>query len=481
MSTAATRSELLAHRFDARLRSLFLIGIGLHVPLILFNAMLDNRVAIAMAHLAMAGMAWIMTKRAGDMVRVIIFSHVYWTFSALTYFYAFANGQSASDGLYRPDRAALIALVSQSGLFLAYLLSPAGPVERSDAPQRSAVLAKAQWPLIAIGALAIAGRMVGLVNNAYAAAMTLVLFMALASRLTERKYPLADPVLILVCAALATVSISLNQRTDLMAPLVLIACAAIMLPKRLFTLGNAAWAYLAWRLLSAFSAVILAVRWARDGSQSLVELFVANFFSLETLWTLINPLHRHAIEELAGREAAIDGFNSAFLQGDTSLFARLALLPQMDIVTSRLEAFHEIRWGDLLDNVLAALPTVGLDKALVFSDQVVWELGLRSRDTLGRPMITVEGELFAIGGYGAVLVIIPLCYFVLYWCYCWLALLTGSRAVAILIASQLFIGTVFSTTLLTVLTDCIRTPIQLIVLLWLLSFLRLPRRAEALA
>jgi len=466
---AIERDALLADRFDRRVRSTFTWLIAPHALLIVASTLYDQRLMAALMHLAMAGMAFCIVRASRDTVRTIIFTHSYWTFSFLTYAYAALNGELASGLLLAPERSTLVAMTSQAGLSLAFMLSPAAPAlqESQASTERRERLAGIEPILLALGIVGVACKFLPLVPQAYAASLVLLLHTGLAIRILNRERALRDPVLLASLALLAAVSVATNERTDLMGVLLLIGFAAILTQKWLLTPLNLLTAYLGWRLLTVFSAISLSVRWAREAPWHAMELFAERFFSTQTLRTLVDPFHTHAAARLYESQAEPSPFFAALPGGPADLLARLALLPQMDAVVARLDPAG-VRWADLWAIMVSALPSFGQDKLLIFSDILVWELGLRPHDSIGRPMITAEGELFALGSYPAVFLGIALCFLALHLGYRLITRLTGSRVIAILIVSQLFINSVFSTTLLSVVTQTVREPLQLALLLLVL-------------
>ena len=460
---------LLSDRFDRRMRTAALFLIPLHACAIVVNTFIDGHVLAAAFHLCMAGLAWMIARRSRDAVRTIIFSHVYWTFSFMTYLFAATHLQAPSYGLGDPERSALVALVAQAGLFVAFLLSPSDPALPSRLKEqyreRNGLVTRAQWLLIAAGIVGMVARISG-GADAFNATLILLLYVALSLRIARNAgHLLKDPVIWVTFCALAYMSIATNERTDIMAMLLLVSFALVMTQKRLLTWKNALIAYVSWRLLYVFSSVSIAIRWARNSGQSLFDLFTSHFFTADTFWALVNPLHLHQADILYNATARRSGFYSEFLGSVTDLGGRLTVLPQMDIVVSRWPEATMARWDELWAIVLSALPSLGQTKSLIFSDEVVWELGLRGRETIGRPMITAVGELYVIGGYGAILLVIPFCFWVMHWGYRLIARTIGSRVAAILVMSQLFINTVFSTTILSVIIGTIRMPLQLVALL----------------
>lgn len=483
MSSIAAQSELqrdaiLAGRFDLRVWSFVRFVIPFHVALVLLNFTLDQQFLTACAHLAMAAIAWLVTMRCRDGIRIIIFTNVYWMFSVATYAYAFLNGQTASYGLGNAERAALVALVSQLALYMACLLTPnRGVLLKTDEfkyLRRRSTLNTLQYPFLIVGLLGVIVGNYGLLPSAYAATIGYFLLVAMSIRLAGGKIA-QDPVLLGIFALMFYISAASSGRTALMALLFMLGFAVLMLKEKIISFGTLIAAYFTMRLLSIFSALLLSVRWTRGTSVSTAELFASKFFALDTAFFLINPFYVHPVQlEAATAPENTSGFYSDFFRaGSDSLLQRLTLLPQMDIVVSKIRDISAIRWDDLWSNIVwNVLPGIfGQDKDLLFSDQIVWELGLRDWASVGRPMITVQGELFSIGGYVCVFLVTFYLYYMMSYLYGVMARMMGGRVTAILIMSQFFVNGFVSTTLLSVAMASTRTPFQFIALLSVIFFI----------
>ncbi|MBT9371844.1 hypothetical protein [Rhizobium sp. CSW-27] len=483
MSSIAGQSELerdamLAGRFDQRVRSFVRFAVPLHVAGIVLNLALDQQAVAALAHLLMAAMAWIIGSRSKDGIRTIIFTNVYWMFSFATYAYAALYGQTASHGLGNAERSALVALCSQFGLYFAYLMTPNKNVMQKSnqnlSVRRRFILVQLQYVFLFAGFVGVVVDRFGLVPAVYSSTISGLLFITISVRLSSAK-AVRDPVLWLILGTMIFVSAAGNGRTALMSLLLMLGFAMMMLKEKIITPGTLIVAYLTARTLSIFSAIILSIRWARDTSLSLPLLFAEKFFSLETVISILNPFYINSSKvELMSAPADTGGFYSAFYSASSdSLLNRLTLLPQMDIVVSKLWAIEQVRWDDLWGNLFwNVLPNIfGQEKDLYFSDQVVWELGLRDWSTIGRPMITIQGELFAIGGYACVFIVTFALYYIMSYMYGVMTRLMGSRVSGILVTSQLFVNGFLSTTLLSVTLISTRGPLQFVIMISLIYFL----------
>lgn len=469
-----SQDTVMSRRFDIFVRRAFLGMIPLHLAVIILNAAFDMKWQYATLHSIMAAVAYLIAYRSKDAVKTIIFTHVYATFSITTYLFALLNNQTASYGLVDAERSALVAAASQVGLLAAFLLIPDRPMlpsrnETAYAEKRLNLNA-AQYLLMAVGFAALLLKSLGILSDVYASTLISVLYVAIAVRLTFRAGNVfLDPIFILSLGALAVASVFSNERTGLMAAILLLAFLVPMTQSKVLTLKNIAVGYVGWRLLAAFSAVAISARWSREfGGSSIAALFIDGFFSFETMLTLLNPFHVHAAEgAYAGTVNAASGYYSDFYPSvmGGNLLARLTVLPQMDIVVGRLGEIVEYDFAQLQKILLSVLPSVGQEKSLIFSDEIVWALGLRDPDSIGRPLVTIEGELYALGGYLTVFFYVPLIYSLMYWFYTKLCMITGSRAVGILIMSQIFVHTMFSTTILSVTAISSRGMIQLALIL----------------
>jgi hypothetical protein len=463
------KDRLLAERFDSRVRTAMRLLIPVHAVIIFLNAVIDGVWDAALAHMGMAAIAWFIVSRSSDGIRTFIFTNVYWMFSFTTYFYALTHGQTASYGLGSPDRSALIALVSQAGLLCAFFLTPRQDVMKASQGEnyakRMAVFRGAQYPLALLGIIGLFGESLGL-PSIYSATLISILYVALSIRLTSGRF-LKDPALWAMFISLLIVSASGNSRSALMALIFMMGFALLIFKKNLFSPLLLFSLYLGARLLGVFSDVMLSIRWARDTSVSMFGLFLENFFSLETLLAIINPLYTSAAAKaLAESPSSEGGFYTAFFSGSGGLMTRLTLLPQMDIVVSKIPDDAPVRWADLWGNLFwNVIPSIGQQKDLILSDQIVWELGLRAWYNIGRPMITVQGELYSIGGYATVFFVTIFLYYMMSYFYGAISRLLGSRVSGIMIMSQMMIGTVMTTTLLSVAVVTTRGSLQLVLIL----------------
>lgn len=486
-----TTDDLFSLRLDVHLRRIMGAGMVLTLVLVFVHVVADGRFGVFAFHLATLVMAAFVFLRSRDAIETIIFTHTFWMFTAMTYFNATLNMQVATTGLVNPERAALIATVSQLALLIAHHFSPRRPIFAGGPGPfrliRGHETASSSSVLALIGVAGLVLQWTGLLPTAYSESMILFLYVAIAVRIVSAgSVRLSDPVvLVAVALILMTVGES-NSRTDLISFVIAMLFVWFMIARRPLNKWALMAGYLGYRLLSAFSSVIISVRPFRDEPQLMRQLFIERFFSVDTWRMIYRPWSDHPADQLfAGTKTTQSGFFSPFFNGaEASMLDRLTLLPRMDIVTGRLAPQSEVRWSDLFDQLFwTVLPNFGQSKNLIYSDQVVWELGLRARDNVGRPMITAEAELYVMGGLAAVAIVIGVCFWVMNLIYRWIARLTGLRSVAILVMSQFFINSILSTTALSTVLSTVRFPLQVALLIALVFWIRktrlLPRGAQA--
>lgn len=83
-----------------------------------------------------------------------------------------------------------------------------------------------------------------------------------------------------------------------------------------------------------------------------------------------------------------------------SLWARLAQLGHLDIVVGQKSIVTEVDLESLKDEIEFIMPGREADDniARLYSDVVVWDMGLRRNQLVGRPLVTVAGEMYLLTG-----------------------------------------------------------------------------------
>ncbi|MEL7344947.1 MAG: hypothetical protein AAFN59_08805, partial [Pseudomonadota bacterium] len=465
-STHIGRDALFGARLDGHVHRGMVVWMLVHFALMAGHLVMDGRVSVFLAHLVMLALAAMIVARSRDCIETIIFTHVFWMFSAMTYLNATLNGQAATTGLIDAERAALIALVSQLGLFVAHHFSPRSrPLDHVTPSRRAGAVERSMATTTTLAVIGVAGLMLqwaGVLPTAYSESMMLFLYLAIGARIVAQgRLRLSDPLILVSVVLIAMTVVGSNSRTDLISFVIALGFVWVMIKARPFNVLALLLGYVALRLLSAFSSVIISVRPFREEPSVMRELFVDRFFSVETWRVLTRPGYDHAADLLhLGTKTTHTGFFSDFFSGaEADMLDRLTLLPRMDIVTGRWPIDADVRWYDLWEQLFwTVLPNIGQSKNLIYSDHVVWDLGLRARDSVGRPMITAEAELYVMGGLPAVIIVIPLCFWIMNQVYRWIVRMTGLRVMAILVMSQFFINSILSTTALSTVLGTVPSP-----------------------
>ncbi|RVU83407.1 hypothetical protein EOL70_16920 [Leucothrix sargassi] len=463
---------IVGRRFDKRVRSLTIYTSLFQVVVVIICGFLDESNQIAtLSHLAISLMALCIGFLSRDGVRTILFTNVYWTFSFMTYLYALLHFRLPTTGLYDADQAALIAFVSQLGLFLMSFIVTNKPIIRStnynDLKPRISFHKSIFLLFYILGVVGVVGGLLGM-PNAVAATLKTFLYLALGLRLLKVKERVFfDPYFVFAVSLLVFLSLSNNSRTALLSVILFLGFFVAFTQEKLIRLRYVVFAYIGISAINTFSLVMLEIRQYRETASNMVGVFVDKFFSMDTLLGLINPFYVSEVmqDRLYKAETYSSLFQTDFFEGGSGVFSRLTVLPQMDIATSNLSNAIEVKWQELGVIFASALPDFGQTKNLLLSDQIVWGLGLRDPNVIGRPMITAQGEIFYLGGYLAVFILIPLLYSLMYLGYRWFSLLLGSRFIGSLLMSQLLINSLFSTTLLSLIVLSIRAPLQISLLL----------------
>lgn len=496
----------VAARFDHRISWLFCACLAG------FAAMLSGQFLFAPSsslwlHLATASIAALIFLgwQGRDGWRLVFYGAPFLTFTFTLFLNASLRGLPVDHNLLAPDRAAMLVLISQAAVGLVSWLDlwvearrdslprvavppdpnhldPDSPNPGSFDPASAAPdrLSQSFRLLLALSLIVLALRFTGGLPTVVSKSFFYVIPLCVTYHFLRQ---LADgqpgvhwhaPVFLVFFVGYGVLAFVDNNRTDLLSFALLAAVLLAQFSDRLLTVARCVAGYIGLKLLQIFSDVSLAVRPLRANPDLMLAEALQRFFSAETLRTLINPWHAHSAETVyAARQTGHSYFTAPFFDGPvSSLIDRLTLLPQMDIVTGRSAAPAQVDWASLWQvSVPSALPDFGQAKILMLGDQIVWDLALRSRDSIGRPMITSQAEAWALGGLWAVFLTgfaiflgWALTYRLLLWYFQLRPLVQGFMAVVAVHA-------LFTTTLLEQVLAMIRFPLQVLVLLSLCGLL----------
>lgn len=403
--------------FGNRARAVFKVLAYAHVALIVAHLIFGAALGFTALHLALAFGLYACVRLIRDPVKLFIYGHPTVLFSLTPYLYSTMAMRTADEGLFDPFRSSLIAALYQLGMYGPAIISVVAryvTTERRKKPPRRPALASAlvvpifYRTLTLLGAAGVLGRGMSISPFATAVAdqVQSLFWIGLSLHLFARRrlYPLSADIIfaLLICVA---ITVTANARSFLLEILFFMGTAHLMLARKAFSWR---WAVPVWLLiatLNTFSAVTIEIRYTYPkGSPDKIAAYVQTLTSPETLASIFIPGRKYVGLGLSGRaeSRARTLYNTPYFKHQSGFFERLTLLPAMDIVTGRVGDISRVNGPAIKELFRANLPFVS-GKDLLYSDRVTWELGLRNRDVIGRPMITSAGELYTMAGYGAVL------------------------------------------------------------------------------
>lgn len=459
-------------RFDKRMRNVLKIGLVLSLPLFLFQLTIAPEFSLLM-HSACALLAAAMVALHRDGWRAFFYSSPYWTFSFMLLVNASGRAVSIDYNILDPDRAAAIVLVSQFGVAVVGLIDAL--VQNQPRQASAAAVERTNnlvFTLLVSSIIVLALRFTGGISPIVAKSFFYLLPILVTINFLRRGARASDPYFLFLFGGYSALAVIDNSRTDLLSFVLLGVVLLMIFGQRFVTWQRLVLAYFFARFLTAFSAVSIAVRPLRDTPDQMISEALSRLFSLETLITLLNPFHTHSASYLyAQRQTGYSLFRSYFYGGgDTSIFDRLTLLPQMDIVTGRMPLPTYVDFAKLWQTTVpSALPNFGQQKITMLGDELVWELALRSRESVGRPMITSQAEAWALGGYWGVLIISIFVFACWAVTYRLMLRYFGLRTVVQAFNSLLIVYGVLTTTILGQTLAMLRSPLQVLLLCVLIS------------
>lgn len=424
-------------------------------------------------HLTTWVLASVVLFTSRDGITALLFTNVFWLFLYMTYLYQTLEGQHVNTGFYDPERAARIVMWSQAGLTLFKFLPPGDfSLKRSFLQRnhrRGQLLQSLEKLFLCLGVIGFAGHVTGALSGAMIDLLVWQFYVFIGIRASRMGRDLGRDLLFWsVLALVAYVSIATNSRSVLFGFLLSVSFLILLFKKDLLDWRLITLAVLAGPVMTVFSDVSLAVRYARALDVPLAPLFAEEFLDSDKWAHALNPFAEKEVEPISVKtyEILSNFYSPVFGKGNSGLMERLTLMPIMDITTARFPEWPAfIDWGTTGKIVASVLPSVGQEKELIYSDRVAWDLGLRSRSVgIGRPLMTAQAELFSLGGYVLSTLGPALCVWLINLMYHLMVRLTASRVIAIVMMSQIFIGIAFSSTLLNLVGLSTRVPLTFLIL-----------------
>lgn len=346
--------------------------------------------------------------RNRDSMTLFVVTFAFWLYSFMLVLYALLHWKSPEDDLYAPWRSSLIVLVTLLSCMAGYGIAqialrwislPRLRRSRTASEKRSTGygLVVCSLPFVLLPFLGLKNGFV----NAIAGAFQPLLWLGLIIFCVGRGPRWAVSPLVLGVAAISLVlSVAFNGRNVLLSFGLTAIVLYFAISDRPLHAGRLILLYLGANALTAFSKIMLVARQlaGHEGSVPIVvrALGSVDFLlamlgfgtSLDNKYLLQDELRRH------------DHYLLYMFDGRLGLFERLTEIVHMDIIIGRLSPHNSIDWAEVKNSFLSALPSVfGQDKILDYSDRIVWDLDLISREVVGHPLVTAAGEFYAMGGF----------------------------------------------------------------------------------
>ncbi len=345
-----------------------------------------------------------------DILRLLLVAHPTISYMFFTLVYGFLNGNPGLDGLLNAGRGFTITLVYQFAIFGAdaFILLVAGrkhdAAAEATAPSNPYAM-RVGWVLVAVLAVFASARLTFL--TAHTPVLVGLIVATVAWTVHARNGKKIAGLALATLIAFFLISSITNGRTILLVLLLAWALLMIAYAPRVLTIKNIVLGIVCLGVLNWISYSFLEARKFRTDTTDVFEETINIAFSPEGLTHLLLI----SDDEIPIYDTVGSAYRSDFIRtsvwgpvADTSWTGRLALIAHMDIVTGRLAEPDEIDWRIVAGTVGSVLPNFGDKQELLYSDELVWGLSLRPRQSVGRPLVTVAGELYAIGGFPFILV-----------------------------------------------------------------------------
>lgn len=478
------RSNIRESPLNRRLGRIFAVGLCLHGLLIFVFAFGDTSLSFSLINGIFFITSAVVFYSTNDKFDYFLITHASWMFSFNTYVYAVAHGQAASYGLFDPVITPLIGLTFHFAALTAALMVRLTRVRRAHNPKLAPTagnltiaIPKIQYWMIFLGLSSywVAALFPFPAILAAAGMIEVLLWIGLGMHIVQTGRPRADLTLIFVCANLVIISLATNARQYLLTLIVFAAISYLIYARRLFNIKILILGYLLLHIMNVFSSITLDIRinGGREESRGILAVYSEKILSFDTIAALVLPFYESEsaknVSETQAERYGQDFFRSPFFGNDIGLPTRFVVLPQADIVCGQLGAVSRTNWEEIIGLVVSALPYIGIEKSLIYSDRLTWELGLRGRDNIGYPMITAACEFYSMGGFLTCYLLATLVmYGVLFWCSV-LKRAFESDNLYYLIMPQVLLFVMITSTALSVTAAVIRIMPFIFVLLWFIK------------
>jgi hypothetical protein len=354
--------------------------------------------------------ALITVRHESDTLLLIIVNSPTITYLFSTFLFSVLTGNLPLDGMFNIERAFYVSLIYQFGVSISFIIMKplSGFSKLADSAGKYSYSASRLYFIALISVVVLAAtRTIGFGQSLIGALLPL-LWLCITASSPRRPTPATYIAIFLGVAALFAVSLVANQRSYMFSSVLFIAMFYAAYSSKLLSFSRASAIAFSGIALSIVSQSFLNAR-PNDRSNVSVSQVASDtlegIFSSDT-WSNALPSLQVNNEDV-GAVSQRSRYYSPFLQGGPSatknqsgtISARFAQLGHMDIVTGQYPlktGFDTVNWKDHV--VSAILGSSSESTAALYSDELVWQLGLRPRGSIGRPLVSVAGELYMLSG-----------------------------------------------------------------------------------
>jgi hypothetical protein len=405
----------------------FFISVGASiVALSIIIAIMGSAIEVAAIAFLLGVFTILMAAFEKDAFKLILLTHPALFYVGTTLLYATLNWNLSLEGLQNGPLAFEIVLLYQLAILCAYVLTALSGLKQNTSvnnifqptnQSRAKFLAFFAGTLLALSVLPSLQQLIPL------RPIFLVVTLFCTAIYIENKSS-GFSLFIALCSALPALVVALaqNQRTPILLYLVFWGVLYVLKQKNISLVKIVLIGLLGLFFSNLITESFIRARLEYQAGHvaSAPTRTLELIFSGESIWSAIPILGQSSDVKKLTNESSL--YHSAFLRksysneaNDLGFLARTALIAYIDIVAPRVETRNDnIDWNSVQGILLSVIPDIGQTKELIYSDKLVWSLGLRGTETIGRPLVTIPGELFSIGGFGFLFLSSLALYFLLF-------------------------------------------------------------------
>lgn len=414
-----------------------------------------------------------------DTLLLIIVNSPTITYLFSTFLFSALTANLPLDGMFNVDRAFTISFIYQFGVAVAYIvIKPISGLSSLTDSAFTYIYSPEKLYFISVISLIIlaTARAIGFGQSLIGALLPLLWWSITAS--SQRKIVPATYIVIFIgVSALFAVSLVANQRSYMFSSVLFIAMFYASYSSRVLSFSRVSAVAIGCIALSIISQSFLNARPNDRTNVSVSQVAsdtLGGIFSFDT-WANALPSLQVDSDD-AGAVSQSSRYYSPFLQGGPAvtknqsgtISARFAQLGHMDIVTGQyplMTGFDAANWKDHV--VSAILGSRGESTAALYSDELVWQLGLRPRGSIGRPLVSVAGELYMLSGIYFMLAMTIGIYIILFSGILWFRYIVGYSTSYVIGGTIFLIPVIFTGTAFGLLNLITRGTVTFAVLVWL--------------